>query len=69
LNWGKYVVDTLLLGLDEFQSKLSYPSGDFNFLALHCLDMVELEGLEAATAPTCGYWDDGRVSNAVKMMK
>ncbi|CAN1150572.1 hypothetical protein LINPERHAP2_LOCUS17648 [Linum perenne] len=70
LNWGKYLVDTLLLGLDEFQSKLSYPSGDFNFLAvsskeyrygtvmtqLHCLDMVELEGLEAAMAPTCGYW-------------
>ncbi|CAN1846713.1 hypothetical protein LINPERHAP1_LOCUS38315 [Linum perenne] len=36
LNWGKYVVDTLLLGLDEFQSKLSYPSGDFNFLAVSC---------------------------------
>ncbi|CAN1305101.1 hypothetical protein LINPERPRIM_LOCUS26417, partial [Linum perenne] len=69
LNWGKYVVDTLLLGLDEFQSKLSYPAGDFNFLVMHCLDMVDLEGLEAATAPTCGYWDDGRVSNAVKMMK
>ncbi|CAN1849960.1 hypothetical protein LINPERHAP1_LOCUS39613 [Linum perenne] len=63
LNWGKYVVDTLLLGLDEFQSKLSYPSGDFNFLVMHCLDMVDLEGLEAATAPTYGYWDDGRVTS------
>ncbi|CAN1141951.1 hypothetical protein LINPERPRIM_LOCUS25737 [Linum perenne] len=34
LNWGKYVVDTLLLGLDEIQTKLSYPSGDFNFLVV-----------------------------------
>ncbi|CAN1310414.1 hypothetical protein LINPERPRIM_LOCUS28057 [Linum perenne] len=34
LNWGKYVVDTLLMGLDDFQSKLSYPSGDFNFLVV-----------------------------------
>ncbi|CAN1308123.1 hypothetical protein LINPERPRIM_LOCUS27255 [Linum perenne] len=45
LNWGKYVVDTLLMGLDDFQSKLSYPSGDFNFLVLCylyqcCLDLV-----------------------------
>ncbi|CAN1794782.1 hypothetical protein LINPERHAP1_LOCUS20412, partial [Linum perenne] len=83
LNWGKYVVDTLLMGLDDFQSKLSYPSGDFNFLVvsvkefsygtimaqLHFLDMVELEGLSAPTSPICGYWDDGRVSDAVQMMK
>ncbi|CAN1145495.1 hypothetical protein LINPERHAP2_LOCUS14715 [Linum perenne] len=34
LNWGKYVVDTLLMGLDEFQGKLSYPFGDFNFLVV-----------------------------------
>ncbi|CAN1292006.1 hypothetical protein LINPERPRIM_LOCUS21382 [Linum perenne] len=33
-NWGKYVVDTLLMGLEEFQKKLSYPSGDFNFLVV-----------------------------------
>ncbi|CAN1305305.1 hypothetical protein LINPERPRIM_LOCUS26485 [Linum perenne] len=23
---------------------------------MHCLDMVDLDGLEAVTAPTCGYW-------------
>ncbi|CAN1305257.1 hypothetical protein LINPERPRIM_LOCUS26458 [Linum perenne] len=38
-------------------------------LQMYCLDMVDLEGLSAPTAPTCGYWDDGRVSNAVQMMK
>ncbi|CAN1804964.1 hypothetical protein LINPERHAP1_LOCUS24088 [Linum perenne] len=38
-------------------------------LRMYCLDMVDLEGLSAPTAPTCGYWDDGRVSNAVQMMK
>ncbi|CAN1831003.1 hypothetical protein LINPERHAP1_LOCUS33053 [Linum perenne] len=34
LNWGQYVVDTLLEGLDGFQTKSSYPSGDFNFLVV-----------------------------------
>ncbi|CAN1154173.1 hypothetical protein LINPERPRIM_LOCUS40991 [Linum perenne] len=34
LNWGQDVVDTLLKGLDTFQTKSSYPSGDFNFLVV-----------------------------------
>ncbi|CAN1138902.1 hypothetical protein LINPERHAP2_LOCUS10947 [Linum perenne] len=34
LNWGQYVVDTLLEGFDGFQKKSSYPSGDFNFLVV-----------------------------------
>ncbi|CAN1825773.1 hypothetical protein LINPERHAP1_LOCUS31292 [Linum perenne] len=34
LNWGQYIVDTLLEGLDGFQTKSSYPSGDFNFLVV-----------------------------------
>ncbi|CAN1841955.1 hypothetical protein LINPERHAP1_LOCUS36687 [Linum perenne] len=34
LNWGQYVIDTLLEGLDGFQTKSSYPSGDFNFLVV-----------------------------------
>ncbi|CAN1250862.1 hypothetical protein LINPERPRIM_LOCUS7547 [Linum perenne] len=69
LNWGQYVVDTLLEGLDGFQTKSSYPSGDFNFLVLHLLDMVHLDGLSAPKSPTCAYWDDGRVSEAALMMK
>ncbi|CAN1825772.1 hypothetical protein LINPERHAP1_LOCUS31292 [Linum perenne] len=69
LNWGQYIVDTLLEGLDGFQTKSSYPSGDFNFLVLHFLDMVQLDGLSAPKSPTCAYWDDGRVTEAVQMMK
>ncbi|CAN1732400.1 hypothetical protein LINPERHAP1_LOCUS1612, partial [Linum perenne] len=69
LNWGQYVVDTLLEGLDGLVTKASYPSGDFNFLVLHLLDMVHLDGLSAPKSPTCAYWDDGRVSEAVQMMK
>ncbi|CAN1174414.1 hypothetical protein LINPERHAP2_LOCUS31287, partial [Linum perenne] len=69
LNWGQYVVDTLLEGLDGLVTKASYPSGDFNFLVLHLLDMVRLDGLSAPKSPTCAYWDDGRVSEAVQMMK
>ncbi|CAN1761546.1 hypothetical protein LINPERHAP1_LOCUS7938 [Linum perenne] len=70
LNWGQYVVDTLLEGLDGLVTKSSYPSGDFNFLVvLHLLDMVHLDGLSAPKSPTCAYWDDGRVSEAVQMMK
>ncbi|CAN1174531.1 hypothetical protein LINPERHAP2_LOCUS31371, partial [Linum perenne] len=34
LNWGQYVVDTLLEGLDGLVTKASYPSGDFNFLVV-----------------------------------
>ncbi|CAN1747595.1 hypothetical protein LINPERHAP1_LOCUS3201 [Linum perenne] len=69
LNWGQYVVDTLLEGLDGLVTKASYPSGDFNFLVLHLLDMVRLDGLSAPKSPTCAFWDDGRVSEAVQMMK
>ncbi|CAN1786530.1 hypothetical protein LINPERHAP1_LOCUS17273 [Linum perenne] len=57
LNWGQYVVDTLLEGLDGLVTKASYPSGDFNFLVvLHLLDMVRLDGLSAPKSPTCAYW-------------
>ncbi|CAN1154172.1 hypothetical protein LINPERPRIM_LOCUS40991 [Linum perenne] len=69
LNWGQDVVDTLLKGLDTFQTKSSYPSGDFNFLVLHFLDMVQLYGLSVSKSPTCAYWDDGRVIEAAHMMK
>ncbi|CAN1136052.1 hypothetical protein LINPERPRIM_LOCUS20857 [Linum perenne] len=37
LNWGKYVVDPLLMGLDEFQRKSLYPTGVFNFLVFNSI--------------------------------
>ncbi|CAN1342584.1 hypothetical protein LINPERPRIM_LOCUS39512, partial [Linum perenne] len=69
LNWGKYVVDTLLMGLDDFQSKLSYPSGDFNFLVVSKICIFPEKGntLVRLQVSTLAYntWLCSSVVNAI----
>ncbi|CAN0843325.1 hypothetical protein LINGRAHAP2_LOCUS3822, partial [Linum grandiflorum] len=40
-----------------------------NFLVLHFLDMVNLDGLSPSFTPTCGFWDNAKVARAWKKIK
>ncbi|CAN0921868.1 hypothetical protein LINGRAHAP2_LOCUS32815, partial [Linum grandiflorum] len=68
-NWSKHIVDSLIAAMDDLPTKKTYPGGDMNFLVLHFLDMVNLDGLSPSFTPTCGFWDNAKVARAWKKIK
>ncbi|CAN0927059.1 Heat shock 70 kDa protein BIP2 [Linum grandiflorum] len=70
-NWGKHVADTLINGLVELKNtgKTTYPDGDMNFLVLHMMDMLKVEGLHATEHPTCTYWDSELIKSVMKKLR
>ncbi|CAN1142497.1 hypothetical protein LINPERPRIM_LOCUS26051, partial [Linum perenne] len=69
-NWGQHVVDTVIDGLVELKSgqRGTYPTGDYNVVVIHLLDMTVLENLRAEEQPTCSFWIEANIEAAKEQL-
>ncbi|CAN0898979.1 hypothetical protein LINGRAHAP2_LOCUS24571, partial [Linum grandiflorum] len=40
-----------------------------NFMVMHFLDMVDVEGVGPSETPTCGYWNDDSIDEVLRKIK